>query len=170
MSRSTLVLLGVAVLAVAEIAVLAQVARAIGVLPLLLVLALEAALGGWLLQREGRRAWASLKDAQRDPERMGPALTDAGLVFVGGILLILPGFITDVLSLLFLVPATRGLARRAISTAFKAATRTQRDQADLLAAKWDRSTVVEGQTVDDQTVNRAPAQPDPNVIRGEIDD
>ena len=42
-------------------------------------------------------------------------MLDGALVLVGGVLLIVPGFITDVLGLLLLAPPTRALARRGIA-------------------------------------------------------
>ena len=113
MRRVPWVLLGLGVLAVAEIALLVWVAGEIGVLWTLLVLLALAALGGFLLRREGARAWASLREAQNDPDTVGRKVSDAALVLVGGLLLMLPGFLTDVLGILCLVPATRPLARRA---------------------------------------------------------
>ena len=42
----------------------------------------------------------------------GSELTDAALVLVGGVLLLLPGFLTDLVGLLFVLPVTRPLTRR----------------------------------------------------------
>ena len=42
-------------------------------------------------------------------------LADAALVLVGGLLLMLPGFVTDLIGLFFLLPLTRPLARKAIA-------------------------------------------------------
>ena len=166
MRRSSLVVLAIVVLAVAELVLLSAVGQAIGVAPLLLILAGEALLGGWLVRREGARAWASLQAAQRDPATMGPALSDAALVLVGALLLMLPGFISDAVGAVFLIPATRGVARRGVTGVFRALTRKYRDQADLLAAKTQRSTVVEGEAVDPPH----PGRPADTVVRGEIED
>lgn len=169
MRRSSLVFLGLLVAAVAELAVLTLVGRAIGVWPLLLILIAEGVLGTWLVRREGAKAWASLRDAQRDPAKSGPALTDAALVLLGAILLILPGFVSDAVGAFFLLPLTRPLARRSVTGVFRLATRRYRDQADLLSAKLDRSTVVEGQTVEQQPPRPPSDGPDDGiVIRGEI--
>ena len=164
MRRAPWVLLGLGVLAVAEIALLVWVAGEIGVLWTLLVLLALAALGGFLLRREGARAWASLREAQNDPDTVGRKVSDAALILVGGLLLMLPGFLTDVLGILCLVPATRPLARRGVQSVLNAATRRYRDQADLLDAKLRPDTVVRP----DPAVRREPE--DPTVIRGEIVD
>lgn len=167
MRRSTLVLLGLVALVVAEIWLLVLAGSKLGVLPTLLILVAVAALGGWLLRREGPRAWASLADAQAHPDEVGARLTDAALVLVGGILLMLPGFITDVVGLLCLLPATRGLARRGVMGVLGSFTRKYRDQADIIDARLRPDTVVPGEAVP-EAGNQAPRPDDPDVVRGEI--
>ena len=170
MKRSHVALVVVGVLAIAEIVLLSAVGRAIGVLPLLLILVVEAVVGAWLVRHEGAKAWASLRDAQRDPGRRGPALSDAGLILAGALLLMLPGFISDAVGLLFLIPVTRGLARQGATAVFSSLTRNYRDQIDLLAARADSSTVVEG-TVAGETPRTPPDDEGdgPLVIRGEVE-
>ncbi len=164
MRRAPWILLGLGALAVAEIALLVWVAGEIGVLWTLGVLLALAAIGGFLLRREGARAWASLREAQASPEAAGRTISDAALVLVGGLLLMLPGFLTDVLGIICLVPVTRPLARRGVQAVLHSATRRYRDQADLLDAKLRPDTVVRP----DAAVRRDPE--DPTVIRGEIVD
>lgn len=167
MKRSTMVLLALLAGAVTEVTLLILLGRAIGVLPLFGVLAVEAVVGGWLVRLEGAKAWASLRDAQRDPARQGAALTDAALVLVGAFLLILPGFLSDAVGLFFLVPATRGVARRGLTDLFDALTRKYRDQADLLDSRPASATVVEGTVVEEPA--RRPPEDDPAIIRGEVE-
>ncbi|TBT85397.1 FxsA family protein [Propioniciclava sinopodophylli] len=167
MRKATWVLVGLGVLAVAEIALLVWVAGEIGVGWTLLVLLALAAVGGFLLRREGGKAWASLREARDDPDAVGRKVSDAALVLVGGLLLMLPGFVTDVLGILCLVPATRPLARRGIQAVLNAATRRYRDQADLLETKLRPDTVVRGEAVED--AQRRPRPDDPTVIRGEVE-
>lgn len=174
MRRSTLVVAGIIVGLIAEVALLTVVGRSIGVGWLLTILVAEAAIGGWLVRREGSRAWASLRAAERDPAAMGPALTDAALVLMGAILLMLPGFLSDAVGLLFLIPATRGIARRGVTGVFRALTRKYRDQAGLIVAKTTPSTVVEGETVPEAPragggVHDTRKPSDPTIVAGEIE-
>ena len=162
MKRSTIVLLVLVVVAVAEVTLLSVVGRAIGVLPLLGVLACEAVLGGWLARREGAKAWSSLRGAQQNPAKQGTAMTDAALVLVGAFLVIL----SDAVGLFFLVPATRGLARRGLTGLFGLLTRKYRDQAGLLGARSTPSTVVEGSVED---ASQQPPADDPTIVRGEVE-
>jgi UPF0716 protein FxsA len=97
---------------IAELLVAIEVAQAIGFLPMLLLLVLSWPLGLWVVRHHGRLAWRRLGEAVsagRPPTR---EVVDGALVVLGGGLLIVPGFITDVLGLLLLAPPTRWLARR----------------------------------------------------------
>ena len=175
MKTSRWVLLALLAWGVAEIVVLSLVAQVVGVFPVVLFVIAEALLGFWLIRREGRRAGESLRQGQQDPAHQGASLTDSGVVVAGAVLLIVPGLISDAVGALFLIPATRPLARRATLAVFNGATRKYRDQADLLRAHLDRDSVVEG-SVDDPArkksgneKNAGPDGADPTIIKGEIE-
>lgn len=169
MRRSTLVLVALATLVVAEVGLLGWVGSQIGVGWTFAILLAEAVLGGLLVRHEGAKAWRSLRESRDHPEALGSRLTDAALVLVGGVLVMLPGFLTDAVGLLCLLPGTRALMRRAVGAVIAAVTRPYRDQADLLRAKFDRDAVVEGETVEGPAKPHAPRPDDPTVIRGEIE-
>jgi UPF0716 protein FxsA len=101
-------------LALTEVVVFVLVAGWIGAgLTVLLALA-TSALGWVLLARQGTKALADLRESTRTPRAgAGRELGDAGLVAAGGVLMVLPGFISDVVGLLFLLPVTRPLVRAA---------------------------------------------------------
>jgi UPF0716 protein FxsA len=97
---------------VAEIFVAIEVAGAIGWLLTLLLLIAGWPAGTWALRSQGRAAWGRLRaeaDSGRPPAR---AVFDGALILIGGLLLIIPGFITDALGILLLLPPTRSLTRR----------------------------------------------------------
>lgn len=105
------------VMPIVEIAVIIQVGQVLGVLPTVALLVLESVLGAWLVRREGRKAWDGVFDvisAGRSPET---ALTDAGLVLVGGALLLTPGFVTDIVGFACILPVTRPFVRRLVTSA-----------------------------------------------------
>ena len=104
---------GLAVLA--ELAVFILVAGWIGVGWTLLAAMATSALGFLLLARQGMRALTDLRDRARTRQPAGRELGDAGLVAVGGLLMVLPGFLGDLLGLLCLLPLTRGLVRGLIA-------------------------------------------------------
>jgi UPF0716 protein FxsA len=110
--RARLVLVGLLLFPLVELGLLIAVGHLIGVWPTLLLVVVEALLGGYVVKREGRRARVALQTSLNTGQMPGSDLTDAALVLVGGVLILLPGFLTDVVGLLFLLPVARPLTRR----------------------------------------------------------
>ncbi len=100
------------VVPIAELFVIIQVGELIGVWPTLLLLLLDAIVGSWLLKREGRAAWRRFNQALAERRLPGKEVADGFLVILGGALLIAPGFLTDILGVLLLIPVTRAVFRR----------------------------------------------------------
>lgn len=100
------------VLPIAELYVLIQVGHAVGADWTVLLLLADALIGAWLVRREGARAWSRLRAAAGAGRVPGREAADGALVLVGGALLVTPGFLTDVLGLLCVLPVTRPLVRR----------------------------------------------------------
>lgn len=108
----TLVLVGLVVAPIVEIAVLVAVGRTIGVGWTLLALLLLTVLGTWLMRREGSRTWKALREASQTGRMPSREIADGALVLIGGAFLLLPGFVSDVIGLFFVLPFTRVFARR----------------------------------------------------------
>lgn len=106
--------LTVFLLVFAEIAAILWVAGEIGWWTMA-ILMLTTVLGIVLLQREWRKTWAALAEALRSGQLPTGRLADASLVLIGGVLLVLPGLLTDVLGLLLLLPFTRPFMRSALA-------------------------------------------------------
>ena len=163
-------------LPIAEVYVLVQVGQAIGALPTIAILVAEAILGAWLMRHEGRRAWSALNTAFASGKMPTGELADAALVLVGGLLLMLPGFITDIFGFLFLLPFTRPYARRVLG--FIVARRVAAMGVDVavIRAQTDRSNIVPGEVVDEPVGGTGAAgagasgdSSGPVIIRGEIE-
>jgi UPF0716 protein FxsA len=102
------------VVPLAELYVILKVGDAIGVLPTIALLAADSLLGSLLLRSQGRSVWARFNEtmaAGRVPHR---ELLDGVLVIFGGAFLITPGFLTDIVGLLLLLPPTRSVIRRLV--------------------------------------------------------
>jgi UPF0716 protein FxsA len=98
----------------AEITVLIVISRYIGwPLTILLVLA-TSLLGAWVLRREGPRSWRAFRADLRERRPPGPSATDGLLVLVGGVLMVLPGFISDVVGALLVAPPSRRLVSNGV--------------------------------------------------------
>lgn len=103
----------------AEAFVALKVAEAIGVLLTILLLIISWPIGGRLMRAEGRVAWRRFAVAAGAGRPPGREALDGALVVVGGGLLLVPGFISDVLGLCLLIPPVRALARRALVRHFQ---------------------------------------------------
>jgi len=105
-------LIGVPVL---EVFVFIEVARAIGWLLALLILLGTSVLGARLLRIQGRSAIERVSLAVSEHRPPARAAIDGALGFLGGVLLVVPGFVTDAFGALLLFAPTRALTRRWIS-------------------------------------------------------
>jgi UPF0716 protein FxsA len=101
--------------ALAELVVFLVVANWIGIGWTILATLATSALGGLLLARQGVRVLGDLRERARTRQPAGRELGNAGLVAVGGLLMLLPGFLGDLLGLLCLLPGTRGLVRAVLA-------------------------------------------------------
>jgi UPF0716 protein FxsA len=107
-----LVLIGVPVV---EVFVFIEVGHAIGWLLAVVLLLGSSLLGARLLRIQGRSAIERVSLAVSEHRAPARAAIDGALGFLGGVLLALPGFVTDALGALLLFPPTRTLTGRWIS-------------------------------------------------------
>ena len=99
------------VVPVAEIYVIIKVGEAIGVVPTIALLILDSFLGAALLRSQGRAAWARFNEALARGKIPAREVLDGAMVILGGAFLITPGFITDVIGALLLIPPSRAVFR-----------------------------------------------------------
>jgi UPF0716 protein FxsA len=101
-----------------EIAVFLQVVTWIGVLNTLALMVAISLCGAWMVKRQGIGTLARMR-AELDDGRVptGP-MTDGGLLAVAGFLLLIPGFVTDLVGLALLVPPVRAGVRRGLGRRF----------------------------------------------------
>ncbi len=99
----------------AELFVAIKVAEAIGVLLTVVLALIGIPLGVWLMRAEGRLAWRRFTAAVAEGVPPGRQVLDGALVVLGGVLLIVPGFIGDLLGLVLLIGPTRALTGRALN-------------------------------------------------------
>jgi UPF0716 protein FxsA len=106
------------VVPIAELYVIIQVGQLIGALPTIAILVADSVLGSLLLRSQGRAAWRRFNDALADRRPPAREVLDGGLIIFGGALLLTPGFLTDVLGLVLLIPPTRAAVRRVLVGVF----------------------------------------------------
>ena len=100
------------VVPLAELYVILQVGEAIGALWTILLLAADSVIGSLLLRSQGRTVWRRFNAALTEGRMPHREVIDGVLVVFGGAFLITPGFLTDIVGLLLLIPPTRALIRR----------------------------------------------------------
>jgi UPF0716 protein FxsA len=110
-----LLLLAFLLVPIAELYVIIQIGQAIGVVPTLALLVIDAFLGAALARSQGRVAWARFNRALAAGRVPARETFDGAMIILGGALLLTPGFITDVVGLALLIPPTRALIRHGVA-------------------------------------------------------
>jgi UPF0716 protein FxsA len=103
------------VVPIAELAVLIQVGQVIGVWWTIAILIADAILGSILMRAQGRAAWRRFNEAMGTGRMPGREVLDGALVMFGGLLMLTPGFITDILGFVLLIPPTRAVVRTVLA-------------------------------------------------------
>lgn len=106
-----LVLLLLILWPIAELFVVVEVADAIGFWYMLLLLIAAWPIGWFVARSQGRRAWRQLQAAVAEGRAPTREVLNGALVVLGGVLLMVPGFISDAVGLLLLLPPVRALLR-----------------------------------------------------------
>ncbi len=106
---------------IVEIWVLLNVADAIGGWETLGLMIVVSIVGAWLARYEGFVTLRRIREALDRGELPGDELIDGGLILFASVLLLTPGFVTDVLGLLVLFPPTRALFRAVLRRRFRVA-------------------------------------------------
>jgi UPF0716 protein FxsA len=91
-----------------EIVTIIQVGQVIGGWPTFFLIVAMSLLGAYLVKVQGLRVWKQIRDEMAMGMIPGESLLDGACVLVGGTLLLTPGFLTDALGLLMLLPFLRG--------------------------------------------------------------
>ena len=95
-----------------ELFVILQVGGWIGALPTIGLVLLTGFLGAALANSQGRAVWRRFNEVLAAGRMPGREIFDGAMVIFGGALLLTPGFLTDIVGILFLLPPSRALFRR----------------------------------------------------------
>jgi UPF0716 protein FxsA len=146
---------------VVEIVALVALGSVIGLGWTLLVLLAGSVLGLLLARREGVRAAQALSEAVTNRRVAHAELTNGLLVAASGVLLFVPGLVTDLAGLLLLFPPARSLARRKLVRA------AERRAPGLRTARiHSQGPVVDGVVVEEPSAG--PRQDNRQVIEGTV--
>jgi UPF0716 protein FxsA len=103
---------------IVEIYVIIQVGQAIGALWTIALLIADSVAGSLLMKSQGRAAWRRFQLALAEGRVPAREVVDGVLVIFGGAFLLTPGFVTDILGALLLLPPTRAVIRRILARRF----------------------------------------------------
>jgi len=102
------------VVPIAELYVIVQVADGIGVPETILLLIAISMVGAWLAKVAGIGVINRFQRTVRQGKVPSAEVVDGALVLFAGALMMTPGFLSDCLAILLLLPPTRAVARNAI--------------------------------------------------------
>ncbi|MDB5506016.1 MAG: FxsA protein [Devosia sp.] len=100
------------VIPIIEIVAFILVGQAIGFWPALLGILVTAVAGSLILRLQGRAVIADITSAMREGRLPARELGDAMLIGFAGVLLLTPGYFTDILGILLLIPPVRSMLYR----------------------------------------------------------
>ena len=132
-----------------ELYVLVQAAQLIGLFPALAALVLRSFFGAWLVKREGLAVVRRLRDSLSNGEMLTTSLVDGGLIVIAGALCIVPGFVSDSIGLLLLVPPIRAFVRNRLIA------RWSIPGGSRLSRRFQSSVVIDVEYLGDVTPNRS---------------
>ncbi|MDD0823768.1 FxsA family protein [Mannheimia sp. AT1] len=113
------ILLGIFCYIYIEISLLVNVGSAIGVLPTILLLIAISFLGLWFVKLRGAYTLFSIRQELSQGKMPTDAVGNSVMFLLAGILLIIPGFLSDILAILCVLPITRRLIQAFVLNAFK---------------------------------------------------
>ncbi|MGB2991900.1 MAG: FxsA family protein [Paenisporosarcina sp.] len=116
------------VVPVLEIGILLWSGNTFGLFPTIMIILVTGILGAYLAKKQGLKAIRDVQIQMKNFQAPGDAMVNAVFVFAGGLLLLSPGFVTDLFGFLFLFSPSREL--------FKP-----------LVYKWIRSKMKKGQII-----------------------
>ena len=122
----------------------------LGAGPTVAIVVATGAVGAWLARREGQRTLARLSQGLAQGIPPGQDLMDGLLVVVGGVLLLTPGFLTDVMGLACLLPPSRRLLARNLVGAAERRARAGTLRVRWGGARWGRGGPTPGSTGTDR--------------------
>ncbi|WP_163101252.1 FxsA family protein [Peribacillus alkalitolerans] len=103
----------------AEIAILLTAGNTIGVLPTILLIIATGIAGSYLAKQQGLEVIRQAQRQMQYGQMPGNTIIDGICILVGGVLLLTPGFISDSMGFILLLPPTRAMIRPVIVRIFR---------------------------------------------------
>ena len=97
---------------VTELYILIEVGKRIGSLTTIGIIIFTGILGAYLVKNQGFMILKKIQNDLNDGIMPGDSLIQGAIILAGGILLLTPGFVTDTVGFIFLIPASRNVLKK----------------------------------------------------------
>jgi len=97
---------------VTELYILIEVGKRIGSLTTIGVIILTGIIGAYLVEGQGFMILKKIQNDLNDGIMPGDSLIQGAIILAGGILLLTPGFVTDIVGFIFLIPVSRNVVKK----------------------------------------------------------
>ena len=97
---------------VTELYILIEVGKRIGSLATIGIIIFTGILGAYLVKNQGFMILKKIQNDLNDGIMPGDSLIQGAIILAGGILLLTPGFVTDIAGFIFLIPVSRNVVKK----------------------------------------------------------
>ncbi|MFI5045495.1 MAG: FxsA family protein [Acidimicrobiia bacterium] len=113
------VVVALLLLPVVELAVIVQVGSWLGGWETIALLVMVTVVGVWIVKQQGIGAWSRIRGDLAAGRVPGTAIIDGALILTAGVLFLIPGFVTDIIAVVLLLPPVRVACRGALGRRFR---------------------------------------------------
>ncbi len=128
-----------------EIYLLIEIGSDIGAFPTVFLVVFTAVLGTYMVRRQGMSTLQRVQQSMGRDEMPALELLEAAMLLFAGLLLLIPGFFTDALGFLCLVPGLRKLLLTGVARRFQASADLARRQTGSGATGGAQGRIIEGE-------------------------
>jgi len=97
---------------VTELYILIEVGKKIGSLTTIGIIILTGIIGAYLVKSQGFMILRKIQNDLNDGIMPGDSLIQGAIILAGGVLLLTPGFVTDIVGFIFLIPVSRNVVKK----------------------------------------------------------
>ncbi len=108
----TKILILFVIVPVTELYILIEVGKKIGSLSTIGIIILTGIIGAYLVKSQGFMILRKIQNDLNEEIMPGDSLIQGAIILAGGILLLTPGFVTDIVGFIFLIPVSRNIVKK----------------------------------------------------------
>ena len=108
----TKILILFVIVPVTELYILIEVGKKIGSLSTIGIIILTGIIGAYLVKSQGFMILRKIQNDLNEGIMPGDSLIQGAIILAGGILLLTPGFVTDIVGFIFLIPVSRNIVKK----------------------------------------------------------